>query len=124
MPAVGQALYQESGHRDGWGSPWLGGFTEILHRPPNSSKEASSQCRQAQRKEGKGKEGFWRKSATDVQTYFPSGSSESRWGDPATPGKSTTQVEMTGVLEHVHTRWRGTEGPYGRLVLWGMSLGA
>ena len=49
---------------------------------------------------------------------------QSRRGDPATPRKSTTQVEMTGVLEHVHTRWRGTEGPYGRLVLWGMSLGA
>ena len=81
---MGQALYQESGHRDGWGSPWLGGFTEILHMPPNSSKEASTQCRQAQRKEGKGKEGFWRKSAIDVQTYFPSGSSVTA-GRPSHP---------------------------------------
>lgn len=69
---------------------------------PDSSGEARAPCRPAQGEEGKGKEGFRRKSATDVQTHFPSGSSASRWGNPATPRKDTMQAEMTSVLGHVH----------------------
>ena len=92
--------------------------------PPNSSREARAPGCQAQREEGKGKEGFRRKSATDVQTHFPSGSLKSLWGNPGTPRKDTTQAEMTSVLGHAHERWRGAEGLYGRLGLWGMFLGA
>lgn len=89
--------------------------------PPNSSQEARTRCRQARRKAEKGKETrrFREKSAPDVQTYFPSGSLESRWGGLATP----RETKVTLISGHTHTHV-GTEGPYGRLVLWGVFLGA
>lgn len=33
------------------------------------------------------------------------------------------QAEMTSVLGHAHECWRGAEGLYARLGLWGMFLG-
>lgn len=79
LPAVCQALSQKSRIQRRAGQSRPGGFTQYAKTQQQSAEYWVYRSTE---------EVGWGKSATDVQTYFPSGSVESCWGVPDTTRKS------------------------------------